>query len=212
MGFKLINDGASIRIENGSKILFVTKDQVKTIDTIQNNIVRIDIGEGPLKNIFINYQDVETPVVASANELRDLINQMLLSGNYDGSDAKEATQLTILNQIQTISGILATIKDRETDLLQTEPSRVDESNPNMIYRGWHAAFGVPDVNEWAIERITMVNDEEIHEWAFGTKRQIYAWNNRAGLQYQPWTHELPIPAPLPDSNPPVVPDPGQVQG
>src|SRR5690348_4563570 len=128
MGFKLINDGASIRIENGSKILFVAKDQVKTIDTIQNNIVRIDIGEGPLKNIFVNYQDVETPVVGSANELRDLINQMLLSDAYDGGDAKEVTQLSILNQIQTIATTLATIKDKETDFSQFEPTRVDESN------------------------------------------------------------------------------------
>ena len=52
--FQLFNDGAVIRIENGTKTLLVTKEQVKTIDTIQNNIVRIDIGEGPLKNIFIN--------------------------------------------------------------------------------------------------------------------------------------------------------------
>src|SRR6266542_4093580 len=129
MGFKLINDGASIRIENGSRILFVTKDQIKTIDTIQNNIVRIDIGEGPLKNIFVNYQDVEIPVVASANELRDLINQMLLSDNYDGSDAKEATQLQILNKLGDITAVLASIKDKETDFSQTETSRIDESNP-----------------------------------------------------------------------------------
>ena len=195
MGFKLINDGASIRIENGAKILFVTKDQVKTIDTIQNNIVRIDIGEGPLKNIFINYQDVEQPVVASANELRDLINQMLLTENYAGGDAKEVTQLSILNQIQSIATSLATIKDKEIDFSQFEPTRVDESNPNLVYRGWHARFGEPDVAEWAIERITRVNDEEIHEWAFGHKKQIYIWNDRLSLSYLPWDHDLAVPLP-----------------
>jgi hypothetical protein len=208
MGFKLINDGASIRIENGSKILFVTKDQVKTIDTIQNNIVRIDIGEGPLKNIFINYQDVETPVVASANELRDFINQMLLSDAYDGGDAKEVTQQSILTQMQTIATTLATIKDKETDFSQSDPSRTDESNPNMVYRGWHSGFGFVDVAEWAIERVRRIDDEEIREWAFGYKKQIYVWNDRANLLYQPWNHDQPVAAPLPDSNPPVV-DPAQ---
>lgn len=197
MGFKLINDGASVRIENGSKILFVTKDQIKTIDTIQNNIVRIDIGEGPLKNIFINYQDVELPVVASANELRDLINQMLLSDNYDGSDAKEATQLQILNKLGDITTVLASIKDKESDFSQTEPSRIDESNPNMIYKGWHKAFGVPTENEWAIERIRREDDQIISEWAFGHKKQIYTWDNRLGIQYYPYDNELPIPAPPP---------------
>jgi len=198
MGFKLINDGASIRIENGSKILFVTKEQIKTIDTIQNNIVRIDIGEGPLKNIFINYQDVETPVVASANELRDLINQMLLSDNFTGGDAKEQTQLSILNVLQGYAAILQTVKERETDISRLEPSRVDESNPNMIYRGWHAALGLPDQNEWAIERVRQVGDEIFHEWAFGHKKQIYKWQDRASINYLPYDHELPIPGPLPE--------------
>jgi hypothetical protein len=93
--FQIFNDGAVIRIENGTKTLLVTKEQVKTIDTIQNNIVRIDIGEGPLKNIFVNYQEVQTPVVGSANELRDLIKGWMLSDNYNGGDATEATQLSI---------------------------------------------------------------------------------------------------------------------
>ena len=96
MAFQIFNDGACIRIENGTKTLLVTKEQVKTIDTVQNNIVRIDIGEGALKNIFINYQDVTSPVVNSGNELREVINSMLLSDQYDGGDATESTQLTIL--------------------------------------------------------------------------------------------------------------------
>src|SRR6266498_4406782 len=128
MAFQIINDGACIRIENGTKTLLVTKEQVKTIDTIQNNIVRIDIGEGPLKNIFVNYQDVETPVVASANELRDLIKQMLLSDNFNGGDATEAGQVNILNKLGDIGVLLQTIKQREIDLTQQEPSRMDESN------------------------------------------------------------------------------------
>jgi hypothetical protein len=125
MAFQIINDGACIRIENGTKTLLVTKDQVKTIDTIQNNIIRIDIGEGPLKNIFINYQDVESPVVASASELRDLIKQMLLSDNYNGGDATEQGQVNILNKLGDIALILQTIKQKEADLTQLEPSRIE---------------------------------------------------------------------------------------
>src|SRR5689334_23429610 len=69
-GAQITNDGAVIRIEKNGKILLVAKDQVKTIDIVHANIVRIDIGEGPLKNIFLNYQEVASPAVASANELR----------------------------------------------------------------------------------------------------------------------------------------------
>jgi hypothetical protein len=201
MAFQIFNDGAVIRIENGLKILLVSKEQVKTIDTIQNNVVRIDIGEGPLKNIFINYQDVTNPAVGSANELRDLIKQWMVSDNYNGGDATEAGQVNILNKLGDISTILETIKQREVDLTQTEPSRIDEANPYMVYKGWHRLFGDEQADEWAIQRITRRDDQIIYEWAFGTQRQIYKWWDRTNHVYAPYDHNLPVPIPVPPAPP-----------
>lgn len=203
--FQLFNDGAVVRIENGSKILLLSKEQVRTIDTIKDNIVRIDIGEGPLRNIFVNYQDVQSPVVGSANELRDLIKQWMLSDNYDGSDAKEATQVSILTQLLSMTQVLQAIKAQEVDIAKSEPSRMDESNPYIIYRGWHKAFGVPDAPEWAIERIRREGDEFIHEWAFATKKQNFTWTDRLQHPYFPYDHDLPVQAPLPGSPMPQGP-------
>lgn len=206
---QIINDGAVIRIEKGTKTLLVTKEQVKTIDTVHDNVVRIDIGEGPLRNIFVNYQEVAVPAVASANELRDLIKGWMLSDQYDGGDATEATQISILNQVSQLTNVLVAMNLRQLDPTKEEPSRVDESNPNMIYRGWHARFGVPEQAEWAIERVKQVNDEIIHEWAFGTKKQIYPWSQRETFNYVPYDHDLPVEGYLPeeriviDSNPPA---------
>ena len=208
-GIEIYNDGACIRVEKNGKTLLVAKDQVKTIDTVHDNIIRIDIGEGPLKNIFLNYQDVSTPVVASANELRDTIKAMMLSDQYDGGDAKETTQLSILATVSQLTNVLLAMNLRQLDPTKEEPSRVDESNPNMIYRGWHARFGVPEQNEWAIERVKQVNDEIIHEWAFGTKKLIYPWSQRETFNYVPYDHDLPVEGYLPqeriviDSNPPA---------
>ena len=195
--FQIFNDGAVIRVENGTKTLLVTKEQVKTIDIVQNNVVRIDIGEGPLKNIFINYQDVTNPAVSSASELRDLIKGWLVSDNYNGGDATEATQLSILTKLGDLALILQAIKVKDADFAKEAPSRVDESNPYMIYRGWHGAFGYPDAEEWAIERIKREGDEIIHEWAFGTKKQMYKWNDRLEMNYVPFDHDLPMESPLP---------------
>jgi len=205
-GVQISNDGAVIRIEKNGKILLVAKDQVKTIDIVHQNIVRIDIGEGPLKNIFLNYQEVASPVVASANELRDTIKAMMLTDAYLGGDAKEVTQVSILNQLGQLTNVLIQMNLRELDATKAEPSRTDESNPNMIYRGWHARFGVPEEHEWAIERVRQVNDEIIHEWAFGTKKLIYQWSQRETFNYVPYDHDLPVESPLPilpDFNPPA---------
>jgi hypothetical protein len=201
--FQVYSEGATIRIEqsgdNGEilRSLVIAKDQVKTVDIIKDFIVRIDIGEGPLKNIFVDYRLVTYPVADSVVDLKTMIANMLTSEINDGDAPSELTQQNILYKVQDIAQMLTTIKDKETDFSQFEPSRVDESNPNMVYRGWHKDFGVPDAAEWAIERITRVNDEEIHEWAFGHKKQIYKWTERATQQYAPWDHDLPVPAPLP---------------
>lgn len=197
---QIFNDGACIRIQKGEKTLLVTKEQVKTIDTVHDNIVRIDIGEGPLKNIFLNYQEVAVPLVASAEDLRDQIKAMLLSDIYEGGDAKEVTQLSILNQLSNVASILQAIKLNETDLTKTDPSRVDESNPYMIYQGWHSQTGIPDANEWAIRRIRREDDQIIHEWAFGTKKAIYPWNVREQHYYVPYDFIGYSESPLPNDD------------
>lgn len=208
-GVQIFNDGACIRIEKNGKVLLVAKEQVRTIDIVHDSNVRIDIGEGALRNIFMNYQDVSVPVVASANELRDTIKGMMLSDAYDGGDAKETTQLNILNQVSQLTNVLVAMSKQQLDPTKEEPSRVDESNPNTIYRGWHARFGVPEEHEWAIERVRQVNDEIIHEWANGTKKQIFPWSQRETFNYVPYDHDLPMESPLPqeylvyDTNPPA---------
>jgi hypothetical protein len=185
MAFQIFNDGACIRIENGTKTLLVTKEQVKTIDTVQNNIVRIDIGEGALKNIFINYQDVTSPVVNSGNELREVINSMLLSDQYDGGDATEATQITILQEIQNIKGVTTNLLQNQyqPDFTKLDPIFVDESNPNVIYKGWARTYSSGSAAAWAIQRISRINDIIIYEWADGEQYYTKVWDNRLALTY-----------------------------
>jgi len=188
MGYKIYDDGAVIRIENGTSVLFVTKAQVKTIDTIANGIVRLDIGEGPLKNVFLKWSDVEDPVTTSAAALRDVIKNMMPNLSEETGVFGELTN--IKNAISQLNAI-------EGDFLKTEPSRIDESQPNAIYRGWHKGYGFIDHNEWAIERIRRDGDDIIHEWAMGTHKQIHVWTERLNYQYYPYGHDLPIEDPLP---------------
>jgi hypothetical protein len=203
VSFQVFSEGATIRIEQFGdggetlRSLVIAKDQVKQIDIIKDFIIRIDIGEGPLRNIFVDYRLVTYPIAVSVVELKTMIANMLTSELDDGDAPSELTQQNILLKVNDIAQTLTTIKDKETDFSLLEPSRTDESNPNMIYRGWHSGFGFVDVAEWAIERVRRIDDEEVREWAFGYKKQIYVWNDRATLQYQPWNHDQPVPAPLP---------------
>jgi hypothetical protein len=186
MAYKIYDDGAVIRIDNGTSVMLVTKSQVKTIDTIANGFVRLDIGEGPLKNVFLKWSDVEVPVVSSADNLRDAIKNMMPNLTDEAG---------IINELTNIKNVLNQLKSTEADLLKTEPSRIDESQPNTIYKGWHAGRGLPDNAEWAILKITRSADNILYEWAGGSVRQNQVWNNRLSLYYYPLDYIGPIAVP-----------------
>lgn len=109
MAIEIFNDGASLRILNKGSVILVSKLQIKTIETIRNDVVRLDIGEGALKNIYIKFADVTTPAgLADAGQLRDAINAMLLS-NVAGAatEVKQDAEIGILNGIL---GVLTDLK------------------------------------------------------------------------------------------------------
>jgi hypothetical protein len=191
MSLQIINDGACIRIQQNSAILLVTKTQIKTIDTVRVDTVRLDIGEGALKNIYVRYTDVSAPVVQSAAELKDAIKAMLTSGGSSGSGATEQSQLSIVTELQNLKSIFRTQYygfGNELDLTKREPSKIDESNPNVIYKGWHKMVGIPANPEWAIQRITRSNDVVSYEWAFGSMMQNNVWDERLDGYYLPYDY------------------------
>ena len=78
METQIINDNSCIRVINDGTPLLIIKTQVKTIDTVKNEMVRIDIGEGALKHIYIKFSDVTLPAgLADVFALRDAVKAML---------------------------------------------------------------------------------------------------------------------------------------
>jgi hypothetical protein len=184
----ITDNGASIKISDGPLVRNVTKGQIVEVSVIKVNIIRIDIGQGPLKNIFIPYGDVTAPVTANAGALRDKINDFLvtLTGGLTGSatEARQTEQIGILN---TISGNLTTVKNIATTIdnkVFYEPLWIDNSGPGIVYKGYALPGSVQDAPAAAIERIqTIPGDIEIHTWADGNKNLDNVWINREALVY-----------------------------
>lgn len=191
MSYQIFNDSACIRIQltnppNDLKTLIVVKEQIKTVDIIKSNIVRIDIGEGPLKNIYLNYQDVTFPTVTSADQLRDHIISLLKTDINDGDYPSEDTLQEILGMLLNNYNQLKGIKAQGENLSKLEPIFVDESNPNVIYKGWSSNIDDPAASLWAIQKISRVGDVVIYEWADGNQFYDNVWNDRLQLQYSPY--------------------------
>ena len=188
MSYQLFNDANCIRIQqtlanNETKALMVSKEQIRTIDIVKTKFVRIDIGEGPLKNIFLNYQEVTFPTVNSAGDLRDHINALMKSEIYDGDAPKEATLEEVAGRLGGIETILRDIQKKGENVPKLEPIFIDESNPNVIYKGWARVVGIGSEPIWAIQKISQVDDIISHEWADGNQEYDNIWDNRLQLSY-----------------------------
>ncbi|HYD20243.1 MAG TPA: hypothetical protein VEB40_02110 [Flavipsychrobacter sp.] len=231
MAIQITDDLSCIKVNNDGEILFIQKKLVKTIDTLRNDTVRIDIGEGPLKHVFININDVTLPAgLEDVAELRDAIKVMLDAGEDGVSDPTLENQEEELGLLTTIkdrqitdSGLLTNIKDGQTtanghlsniknaqdahtslledmiDLLTQlnstmseasapsfgDPSRIDESEPGIVYYGYGASGADPMALVWAIKRVRRVGDEYITEWADGDQQYNNKWADHHVLVYLP---------------------------
>jgi hypothetical protein len=188
MPIEIYNNGPSLKIVNGGSVILVSKIQIKTIETIRNDVVRLDIGEGALKNIYVRFADVTVPAgLADAGQLRDAINAMLLSNVAGGAtEIKQDTEIGILN------GILGALTDLKGIINAggggggiKQPIRIDESTPNIIYNGFAIAGSSTVDAVWAIQRVTRDKDIIIYEWADGNELYDNVWDDRYNLAYAP---------------------------
>ena len=88
MTVQIINYGAFIRISIDSSILLVAKSQVKIVEVIRDDTIRINIGEGPLKEILVRLYDVTFPAgLIDIAALRDYVSHLLDTGSKFEDDA-----------------------------------------------------------------------------------------------------------------------------
>ena len=182
---EILNNGASLKIINGTAIRLIYKSRIREIMVIKTNIIKVDLGLGALHNVFIDYTSVTNPVTANPDALRDAINTMLQNAATAGgaTEQKQIDGITELQSIKTSVNALGSKIDQLNDKLFMEPLQVDESNPQIIYRGFSLPGAGTSSAAWAIQRATINGDITIYQWAAGNKNFDKVWDNRATLTY-----------------------------
>jgi hypothetical protein len=185
----IADNGGSIKITIGANIRNITKSQIIEISVIKATIIKIDIGQGALHNIFIPFIDVTAPVTASAADLRDAITALLPSGSGGGSgagSATEAKQTEEINLLTTINGSMNTMRGLVTTIdnkIFYEPLLVDDGGAGIIYKGFAAPSSGQETPVWAIQRIQRILDVDVYTWAGGNKEFVNNWIDRETLSY-----------------------------
>ncbi len=178
------DNGASIKITVGSQVRNIVKRTIVEITVIRTNIIKIDIGQGALDNVFIPFADVSSPVTTDPAALRDAINAMLTDSIIGvATEAKQDDQIILLNSLSTAITAMQALVGALDSKIFFEPLAVDESGPNIMYKGYALAGTLPDATTWAIERIEKQGEIEIHTWANGSKNLANKWVDRENLTY-----------------------------
>ncbi|MBX3164678.1 MAG: hypothetical protein KF900_09360 [Bacteroidetes bacterium] len=184
------NNGASLKITSGTSVRNIVKAQIIEIAVVQNNIIKIDSGKGALYNVYVPYTDVTQPLTANPTELREAINAMLQGSDGGGTaagGATEAKQIEELDKLSVIDGLIRDIKATIITLdgkVFFEPVIVDETNPYVIYKGFASPAARPDLEVFAIQKITNHDGIFTYEWADGNKNFDNVWNDRLVLDYK----------------------------
>lgn len=185
---EVVNNGGSIKLIEGAQIRNVNKAQIKLVEVIKTNIIKIDIDKGALGNIFFPYASVTSPATADPNALAEAITAMLPSGaggggGGDASEAKQDATIAILNGMSSTLFNISNLAAAELDMQFYEPLRIDDSGANVVYKGYAVVGTLPTASNWAVQRIQRIGDVDTVAWANGNRNFTNIWNNREALDY-----------------------------
>jgi len=101
MSVQIYSYGAFIRMVTNDSVLLVAKDQIKTVETVRDDTIKISFGEGTLGDLFIKLVDVTAPSgIVDIAALRDVLAHMLDYSNEYEELALNKQQLEIEQLIE----------------------------------------------------------------------------------------------------------------
>ncbi len=185
MPTEIINNGSSLKIINNGVPRYIMKAKIIEIVIVRDSLIKVDVGLGNLYNIFVDQTDVTNPPSINAGDLRDKIAGMCQTsiGSGISTEAKQTDQLT---EMQSIKGITQEMRDKITalnDKFSFDVRISDETNPNVVFKGYSLINSATNVPCWAIQKITNNNGIIITQWAGGNKFFDKIWDNRKYLLY-----------------------------
>jgi hypothetical protein len=185
MATEITNNGSSLKILLDGSPRFILKNQIKEVEVVRDTIIKIDIGQGALYNVFIDQADVTNPASTSVDDLRDQIIAMLQTSVAAGLATQEL-QTAEINQIKALQTSVSGLNDKVTSLdnkLFYQPALIDESNANYVFEGYATPGQKTSDPVWAILKVANIKGVLSYQWASGNKNFDKIWDNRKTLIY-----------------------------
>jgi len=186
MSVQILDSGVSLEIITNGITKSVLKTNIKTVEVLINTMIKIDIGKSSLYDIYVDQLLVTNPVSSGPADLKAKIMVMLQPLAIVGSGATEANQLLQIAELQNIKNSVINLNNKVTivyDNMILEPKLVDETEGNIIYKGYAVPGTTGDDLLWAIQRVTNDGGNLSYHWAMANKNFDKKWIMRREYQY-----------------------------
>jgi hypothetical protein len=164
----------SIQLGEGTPRI-LAKTLIREVSILKDTTLKLDIGGGALRNIFLPIADIILPAHTNNADLLQKLNMMLTP-----------PELAITEDLVQIAQDLDALEVRLNTLVPVtlqEPLMIDDANPHVIFTGYAPAGSRGTDNVWAIMKSTLVDGVQKNEWVNGAQNLSSAWDARAELQY-----------------------------
>lgn len=178
MATEITDKGSSLKIVTVDGERFLLKNQIREVEIVRDTLIKLDIGQGALYNVFIDQAEVTSPQTSSVEELRDKLMDFLQTPAIAGV-ATEQLQIAGNLELSNVKKDLDALNEK----IFYEPKLVDESNANVVYKGFANPGAKKDEAVWSILRVTNTKGVLSYEWSKGAKTFDNIWDNRKALQY-----------------------------
>lgn len=168
MTIEIIDNGSSLKIVADGNARLILKRHVREIAIIKPSLLRLDAGAGPLRNIYIEQADVINPQTQNAEELRDVLNEMLRDP---------------LNEIHNELNNIAISVEAIDSTVFIEASIVHEVNNKTVYKGYALPGSNTSDPVWAIQKVITDKNTTSSLWAEGNRNFDKVWDERTELNY-----------------------------
>lgn len=135
MSIQIYSYGAFIRLVTDSSVLLLGKSQVKSIEAVRQDTVKISLGEGTLNEILIKLADVTQPAgLVDVAALRDAITHMLDKANEFEEEAliKYQAQIDQLNEIKQLFNLWYSSMQIDLNFQQLEVNALVAINNRLL--------------------------------------------------------------------------------
>ncbi len=177
-----------ITIENGEKatVYYINKQQIRLIENHDEETIRINVGNGALKPIYIRASDITNPAnLTLGKNARNYLVELCKD-----DDAGLPTLDNQVGQSETLEAMRSLLGDIKTALVVYNPANIfnqplitDNSVAGTTYSGYAVAGTAVNATGWAIKKAVVSGGSTTILWAYGNLNLTNVWNNRTTFTY-----------------------------